>query len=182
MRFCGVTLPLSDSGRGAPPDIIGTTHISPPQCVTSHPRLSSPIRFLVSYLHFSLFRSWSLSSLPSLSLSLSPAPKFTFHVVARAKRRRRLPFRRRATTPLLRASPFSSARGPVGASRRLYIASGKILRGNTAGLGSERIDSRDVTDTDGARPTKKARDQSRFRIFSVYSNTIKLRTRRVKFI
>lgn len=59
--------------RGARPDIIGTTHISPPQCVKL-----PPVRFPVSYLHFSL-RSWSLPrpNSPSMSSRASTASPST---------------------------------------------------------------------------------------------------------
>ena len=71
---------------GARPDIIGTTHISPPQCV----KLPF-VRFPVSYLHF------------SLPLVISPAPKFTFHVVASVYR---FSIHRRAASRDASPSPF----------------------------------------------------------------------------
>lgn len=75
-------------------------------------RQAPPVRFPVSYLHF------------SLALVISPAPKFTFHVVASVYRFsiHRL---RDASSPSL-SLPAPPAHDPP-TSRRLYIASGEIL-------------------------------------------------------
>lgn len=90
------------------PDIIGTTHISPPQCVKPR-RRAIPLRVL-SYLHFSLNRS--------LSLVISRAQ---IHLPCRRHRRRR------ERLPRFR-SPLPPPPARLTTSRRLYIASGKILR------------------------------------------------------
>lgn len=116
--------------RGARPDIIGTTHISPPQCVKL-----PPMRFPVSYLHF------------SLPLVISLAPKFTFHVVASVYRFsiHRFSAPRRLSISL----PSRAAHDPP-ASRRLYIASGEILLlGRIRESRSRRIDSRNAAGTAG---------------------------------
>jgi len=116
--------------RGARPDIIGTTHISPPQCV----KLPF-VRFPVSYLHF------------SLPLVISLAPKFTFHVVASVYR---FSIHRRAASRRLSISLPSHVAHDPAASRRLYIASGEILLlGRIRESRSRRIDSRNAAGTTG---------------------------------
>lgn len=74
-------------------------------------RQAPPVRFPVSYLHF------------SLPLVISPAPKFTFHVVASVSTVSPSTAPRRLLTISLPAPP---AHDPP-TSRRLYIASGEIL-------------------------------------------------------
>lgn len=116
--------------HGAPPDIIGTTHISPPQCVKPPaiprfvPSFFTPARDLRAQIHLPCRRErlpflhpCSLSlSLPRLSLSST----LYFSLLLSSSLFLSL------ASPSLPVAATAASDPP--ASRRLYIASGKILR------------------------------------------------------
>lgn len=110
-------------------------------------------RFVSSFFTLPLV----ISLLSPLPLSLSPRLPNSPSVSSRARSVvvvcRFAAARRRLSSAPLPSFP----RGPVGASRRLYIASGKILRGNTAGL--DRNESiREMSLTQTARGRQKKRE------------------------
>lgn len=97
----------------SPPDIIGTTHIFPPQCVKPRGAVcDSPPRAFRTFIFHST----------ALNRDLSRAQ---IHLPCRRRRRERL-LRFLALFPSLPRPSFLS-RHDSPTSRRLYIASGKIL-------------------------------------------------------